>query len=97
MGQEDEAEQRARAFEGFRVDDRIMAAAAPDAVFMHCLPAHRGEEVSASVADGPQSVVFAQAHNRLHSMRGLLAWLLDQADDVEDGGAHGAGDAEVRR
>jgi ornithine carbamoyltransferase len=80
MGQEAEAEARARAFEGFQVDDRVMAAAAPDAVFMHCLPAHRGEEVAASVVDGPQSVVFAQAHNRLHSMRGLLAWLIAQAE-----------------
>jgi len=80
MGQEGEAEARARAFEGFRVDDRVMAAAAPDALFMHCLPAHRGEEVAASVVDGPQSVVFAQAHNRLHSVRGLLSWLIDEAD-----------------
>jgi ornithine carbamoyltransferase len=106
MGQEDEAEARARAFEGFQVDDRLMAAAAPGAVFMHCLPAHRGEEVSASVADGPQSVVFAQAHNRLHSVRGLLAWLLDQAESAQAEGTQGAagpGDgggtdgAEVRR
>jgi ornithine carbamoyltransferase len=47
---------------------------------MHCLPAHRGEEVAASVVDGSQSVVIAQAHNRLHSVRGLLAWLVDEAD-----------------
>jgi ornithine carbamoyltransferase len=80
MGQEAEAESRMRAFEGLQVDDRVMAAAAPRAVFMHCLPAHRGEEVAASVVDGPQSVVFAQAHNRLHSVRGLLAWLLDQVE-----------------
>ena len=80
MGQEAEAEQRLRAFEGFQVDDRVMAAAAPDAVFMHCLPAHRGEEVAASVVDGPQSRVIAQAHNRLHSFRGLLAWLIEKAD-----------------
>jgi ornithine carbamoyltransferase len=80
MGQEGEAEARARAFEGFRVDDRVMAAAAPDAIFMHCLPAHRGEEVTASVVDGRQSVVFAQAHNRLHSVRGLLSWLIEEAD-----------------
>jgi ornithine carbamoyltransferase len=79
MGQEAEAEARARAFEGFRVDDRVMSAAAPGAVFMHCLPAHRGEEVAASVVDGPQSRVFAQAHNRLHSVRGLLAWLLEES------------------
>jgi ornithine carbamoyltransferase len=80
MGQEGEADERSRAFEGFQVDDRVMAAAAPDAVFMHCLPAHRGEEVTASVVDGPQSVVFAQAHNRLHSVRGLLSWLIEEAD-----------------
>jgi ornithine carbamoyltransferase len=79
MGQEAEAEQRLRAFEGFQVDDRVMAAAAPDAVFMHCLPAHRGEEVAASVVDGPQSRVVTQAHNRLHSFRGLLAWLIEEA------------------
>jgi ornithine carbamoyltransferase len=79
MGQEAEAEERGRAFEGFQVDDRVMAAAAPDAVFMHCLPAHRGEEVAASVVDGPQSRVFAQAHNRLHSFRGLLAWLIEES------------------
>ena len=79
MGQEAEAETRARAFEGFQVDDRLMAAADPAAVFMHCLPAHRGEEVAASVVDGDQSVVIAQAHNRLHSVRGLLSWLLEEA------------------
>jgi ornithine carbamoyltransferase len=79
MGQEDEADTRARAFEGFGVDDRTMASAAPGAVFLHCLPAHRGQEVAASVIDGPQSRVFEQAHNRLHSFRGLLAWLLAQS------------------
>ena len=80
MGQEAEAEVRARAFEGFRVDERLMAAAAPEAVFMHCLPVHRGQEVAAGVVDGGRSVVIAQAHNRLHSVRGLLSWLLDEAD-----------------
>jgi ornithine carbamoyltransferase len=80
MGQEDEAEARRQAFEGFTVDERTMAAAAPGAVFMHCLPAHRGEEVTAGVVDGPQSRVIPQAHNRLHSFRGLLSWLLDQAE-----------------
>ncbi|HKH23838.1 MAG TPA: ornithine carbamoyltransferase, partial [Acidimicrobiales bacterium] len=83
MGQEDEADERARAFEGFSVDDRVMAAAAPGAVFMHCLPAHRGEEVAASVVDGPQSRVIQQAHNRLHSVRALLSWLLERADPGE--------------
>jgi len=76
MGQEAEAERRRRAFAGFTVDDELMATAAPDAVFLHCLPAHRGEEVSASVLEGPQSLVWQQAENRLHAQRGLLYWLL---------------------
>ncbi|MFL6206489.1 MAG: ornithine carbamoyltransferase, partial [Acidimicrobiales bacterium] len=76
MGQEDQATERHRAFEGFQVDDRVMAAAPSHAVFMHCLPAHRGEEIAASVVDGPQSRVFPQAHNRLHAFRGLLRFLL---------------------
>jgi ornithine carbamoyltransferase len=80
MGQEDEADVRHRAFEGFQVDDRVMAAAPSHALFMHCLPAHRGEEVAASVVDGPQSSVFPQAHNRLHAFRGLLRFLLDGGD-----------------
>ncbi len=80
MGQEAEADDRTRAFEGFQVDDRVMAGAAPGAIFMHCLPAHRGEEVAASVVDGDRSVVFTQAHNRLHSVRGLLSWLLQEAE-----------------
>jgi ornithine carbamoyltransferase len=77
MGQEREAVERRRAFEGFAVDDRLMAGAAPGAVFMHCLPAHRGEEVTASVVDGAQSRAIPQAHNRLHAFRGLLSWLVD--------------------
>jgi ornithine carbamoyltransferase len=77
MGQETEADLRHRAFEGFQVDDRVMAAAPAHAVFMHCLPAHRGEEVAASVVDGPQSRAFPQAHNRLHAFRGLLRFLLE--------------------
>jgi ornithine carbamoyltransferase len=60
----------------YRVTDAVMAAAAPDALFMHCLPAHRGEEVEASVIDGPQSVVFDEAENRLHAQKGVLAWAL---------------------
>jgi ornithine carbamoyltransferase len=77
MGFEAEAEERSRAFEGFQVDDRVMDAAAPNALFLHCLPAHRGEEVAASVVDGPHSVVYQQAHNRMHSFRGLLSWLVE--------------------
>jgi ornithine carbamoyltransferase len=75
MGQEDEQARRRQAFAGFTVDERLMALAAPDAVFLHCLPAHRGEEVSAGVIDGPASLVWPQAQNRMHAMRGLLRWL----------------------
>jgi ornithine carbamoyltransferase len=78
MGFEAESEARHRAFEGFIVDDSVMAAAAAGAVFMHCLPAHRGEEVAASVIDGPASVVIPQAHNRLHSFRALAWWLFEE-------------------
>lgn len=77
MGQESEKQARVRAFDGFLVDDSLMSHAAPEAVFMHCLPAYRGLEVSASVIDGPRSVVFQQGHNRLHSARAVIAFLLD--------------------
>jgi ornithine carbamoyltransferase len=77
MGFEDESAQRSRAFEGFQVDDRVMDAADPNAIFMHCLPVHRGEEASASVVDGSHSRIFVQAHNRMHSFRGLLSWLVE--------------------
>lgn len=76
MGQETEAEERLRAFEGFVVDEALMGEALPEAVFLHCLPAHRGEEVTAGVADGPQSRIFDQAENRLHVQKAILAWLL---------------------
>lgn len=76
MGQEEEREQRLRDFEGFQVDSDLMANAKEDAVFMHCLPAHRGEEVSAEVMDGPQSVVFQQAENRMHTEKAILTSLL---------------------
>jgi ornithine carbamoyltransferase len=76
MGQESEQEDRAAAFARYRVDAEVMAAAKPDALFMHCLPAHRGEEVSAEVIDGPQSVVWDEAENRLHAQKALLELLL---------------------
>jgi ornithine carbamoyltransferase len=76
MGKEDEAEHRRRAFAGYTVDEALLAGASPGALFLHCLPAHRGEEVSPGVVDGPQSVVWQQAENRLHAVRGLLLFLL---------------------
>jgi ornithine carbamoyltransferase len=74
---EAEREARFNALRPYRVDPAVMAVAAPHAVFMHCLPAHRGEEVSPEVIDGPQSIVFAQAANRLHTAQGVLLSLLD--------------------
>lgn len=76
MGQDDEKAQRVKAFEGFTVDSTLMEAAAPGAVFMHCLPAYRGLEVTSDVIDGPHSRVFRQGHNRLHAARAALAFLL---------------------
>jgi len=76
MGQEAEQAEREKAFAEFQVDARVMAVAKNDALFMHCLPAHRGEEVSADVIDGPQSVVWQEAENRLHVQKALLEFLL---------------------
>ena len=78
MGLEHEAAQRRRAFEGFTVDEPLMARAAAGALFLHCLPAHRGQEVSAGVLEGEASVVWPEAENRLHTQRGLLVWLLGE-------------------
>jgi len=79
MGQEAEAEKRRQAFHGYQVTARMMKAAHPKALFMHCLPAHRGEEVAEEVIDGPQSVVFDEAENRLHVQKALLLHLLGAA------------------
>lgn len=76
MGQEEEQAIREKAFAGYQVNDKLMSIANKDAVFMHCLPAHREEEVSASVIDGPQSVVWDQAENRLHAQKALLELLM---------------------
>jgi ornithine carbamoyltransferase len=76
MGQEAEAAVRNEAFAGFLVDDELMSRAAPTAIFLHCLPAHRGQEVTTTVIDGPQSRVWQQAENRMHTARGLLSFLL---------------------
>ena len=81
MGQEAEAEQRRRDFEGFQVDDRMMGHAQVGAIFMHCLPAHRGEEASDEVLDGARSRIWVQAANRMHAARGALAWLLTESSE----------------
>jgi ornithine carbamoyltransferase len=79
MGQESEKEARMQLFRDYSVDGAAMAKAAPDAVFLHCLPAYRGYEVAAEVIDGPQSVVWDEAENRLHAQKALLAWVLHQS------------------
>ncbi|WPL15876.1 Ornithine carbamoyltransferase [Thiorhodovibrio winogradskyi] len=76
MGQEEQEHERRQAFAGFCIDRALLSRARPDALFMHCLPAHRGEEVSAEVIDGPQSVVWDEAENRLHAQKALLEFLL---------------------
>jgi len=76
MGYEAENEARRKAFASWCVDRNMMAAAAPEALFMHCLPAHRGEEVEAEVIDGPQSVVWDEAENRMHAQKALMEYLL---------------------
>lgn len=76
MGQEDEAEERLAHFASFQVNDTLMTSAQDEAIFLHCLPAHRGEEVTANVIDGPQSLVFDQAENRLHAQKALMITLL---------------------
>ena len=76
MGQEAEAETRLKTFAGFTIDRALMAVAAPDAIVLHCLPAHRGEEISDEVIEGPQSLVWRQAENRLHAQKALLESLL---------------------
>jgi ornithine carbamoyltransferase len=78
MGQEDEAEQRKQIFRPYQLNRELMAQAKPDAKVLHCLPAHRGEEISTEVLDGPQSIVLDQAENRLHAQRALLAVLLSR-------------------
>ena len=76
MGQEAEADERKRKFAPYQVNEELMSLAAPDAIFLHCLPAHRGEEVTSGVIDGPQSRVFDQAENRLHAQKALLYLLV---------------------
>ena len=78
MGQENERSERLDAFSPFTVDASLMGVASASSIFMHCLPAHRGEEVTDEVIESPQSRVFPQAHNRMHSARGLLSWIIGE-------------------
>lgn len=83
MGQESESEERKKAFESFTVNSDLMSVASPDAIFLHCLPAHRGEEVTEEVLEGPMSRIWSQSENRMHAARGLLAWLLSEGQENE--------------
>ena len=76
MGQEEETKKRQKDFRGFQVDEKLLSLADKEAIVMHCLPAHRGEEISAGVIDGPSSVVFDQAENRLHVQKALIKYLI---------------------
>lgn len=82
MGQETERQQREEAFAAYQVNAELMARAKPEALFLHCLPAHRGEEVSADVIDGPQSQVWDEAENRLHAQKALIEFLLRNPGDI---------------
>ncbi|MBM3609189.1 MAG: ornithine carbamoyltransferase [Alphaproteobacteria bacterium] len=82
MGDEEEARRRMKLLAPYQVNSKLMGAAAKDAIFMHCLPAHRGEEVTDEVMDGPQSAVFDEAENRLHAQKGILAWAIDGIDEA---------------
>ncbi len=82
MGQEAEASERSDAFEGWTVNETMMQAAKPDAIVLHCLPAHRGEEIDDAMIEGPRSRIWEQAENRLHVQKGLLVWLLGEKDRV---------------
>lgn len=77
MGQEEEAQRRRRAFRAYQVNDRIVKMAKPDALVMHCLPAHRGEEITHEVLESPQCVAFDQAENRLHAQKAVMVWLVN--------------------
>jgi ornithine carbamoyltransferase len=79
MGKEDEAEERMRPLASYQVDDALLAGAKDDVIVLHCLPAYRGKEITAEVIDGPRSVVWDEAENRLHAQKALLAWLLERS------------------
>ena len=93
MGKEDEADERIRPFLPYAVTDDLLAHADADAIVMHCLPAYRGKEIAAEVIDGPRSVVWDEAENRLHAQKALLAWLMDHQDAPVDAQGHTAQDS----
>jgi ornithine carbamoyltransferase len=80
MGEEQEAEERARIFRPYQVNDVLLAEAKPDVIVMHCLPAHRGQEITDAVCDGPHSVLWDQAENRMHAQKAILGWLMAAAE-----------------
>jgi ornithine carbamoyltransferase len=90
MGQEEEKAARMELFTEYALDDAALAQAAPDAIVLHCLPAYRGYEISASVIDGPQSVVWDEAENRLHAQKALMVWLVEKSA-AEAAAPRGAG------
>jgi ornithine carbamoyltransferase len=92
MGQEGDGRDRVRPFLPYQLNGKLLGAAAPGAIVLHCLPAHRGEEITDEVMDGPHSAVFDQAENRLHAQKALLTWLLSTADGGRSG-VDGSGDA----
>jgi len=79
MGQEDDGLDRVKPFRPFQIDQRLLGLADAEAIVLHCLPAHRGEEITDEVMDGPASVVWDEAENRLHAQKALLVWLLERA------------------
>ncbi len=81
MGQEEEHKLRANAFKGFQINASVLKLAAPDALVLHCLPAHRGEEITDDVIEGKQSAVWDQAENRLHIQKAILEWLLVESEE----------------
>jgi ornithine carbamoyltransferase len=83
MGQEDDGRDRLTPFRPYQVNEKLLSAAKRDAIVLHCLPAHRGEEITDDVMDGPQSAVFDQAENRLHAQKALLTWLVEANADEE--------------
>jgi ornithine carbamoyltransferase len=84
MGQEEESPLRIQDFQGYQVNERVVAMAKKDAVVMHCLPAHRGQEITDEVLEGPQCIAFDQAENRLHVQKAIMVWLLRSFKDLDN-------------